>query len=562
MKIYRINYKILPAFLLVLLFTACEKDLTELNQNPNGIDPATANPNMIMPIVLGGTAQNYLGLGYGDIAGVMQHTQKDGWFGGHNHYEWNSQDWTGWYGLLRNNKLMHERAVELGWDFHQGVALTMKSFIFGMITDLWGDAPYTNALQGNEGGIAFEYPTFDSQETIYNGIIEDLKTAASIFASADATGINSENDLYYSGDIQSWERFANSLLLRYYLRISDKNAAMAQSGIEAVYTAGNYIKTADQDATLAYTGQGSDIWPTEYDGDSGSNFRRLKPAQTLVDQLVSTDDPRLEVWIDPVHCRWVPDEDLPTAVDPFIRKNGELLEGVTALEDIEFMEAIAQGDVFTRRYNPNLVSADLDASLYVGLPAGLAQPSSYNLNPTPGQSVENQHVSQLSEIYRQGGDDLLQARLISAAEVHFILAEAALKGWSVGNAEMHYQNGIRASLNAWNVGDQYDEFIQQVAFDGTLEQLIRQKWVASWTAATEAWFDFRRTGLPALTAGPAAAQPVLPVRFNYGSDELNNNEANALEAVGRLEITDYSGARGKDSQWSKIWLLQGTGKPW
>ncbi|PHN05451.1 SusD/RagB family nutrient-binding outer membrane lipoprotein [Flavilitoribacter nigricans] len=562
MKISIYMYRVFSLCLILLTFSACEKELTELNQNPNGIDPATANPNMIMPIVLGGAAQNYLGLGYGNIAGVVQHTQKDGWFDGHNQYNWNAQDWTGWFGLLRNNKLMYERAVELDWEFHQGVALTMKSFIFGAITDLWGDAPYSDALQGDEGSLRFEYPVFDSQETIYNGIIEDLKAAAALFANADNTGINSSNDLYYNGDIKNWERFANSLLLRYYMRISGKNPSLAQSGIEAIYQTGNYLQSADQDATLPYTGQGSDVWPTEYSGDSGSNFRRLKPCQTLIDQLTSTADPRLEVWIDPVHCQWVEDESLTDEVDPFIRKNGVIMEGIAAMEDVEYIDAIAQGDIFTRRYNPNLTAASLNDAVYVGLPAGLQQPSSYNLNPTPGQSVENQHVSQLSEMYREGGGDLLRARLISAAEVHFILAEAALNGWSVGDAAAHYQNGVKASLETWEVGDQYDDFIANVSFDGTLEQIIQQKWVASWTAATEAWFDFRRTGLPALTAGPAAAQPVLPVRFNYGTDELNNNETNALEAVSRLEITDYSGARGKDSQWSKPWLLQGTGKPW
>ncbi len=61
-------------------------------------------------------------------------------------------------------------------------------------------------------------------------------------------------------------------------------------------------------------------------------------------------------------------------------------------------------------------------------------------------------------------------------------------------------------MQTWTVGDKYDTYIATpgVAFDNTLKQIIEQKWIASWTAATEAWFDFRRTGLPALKAGPAA----------------------------------------------------------
>ncbi|MBK8504057.1 MAG: SusD/RagB family nutrient-binding outer membrane lipoprotein [Saprospiraceae bacterium] len=558
------RYKIISIILVLLTWVGCQDELTELNQNPNGIDPGTANPNMIMPIVLGGAAQSYLGLGFGDIAGVMQQTQKDGWFSGHNSYDWNAQDWTGWYGLLRNNDLMYQRAKDLDWQFHQSVALTMKSFIFGAITDLWGDAPYTDAIKGNQGGLNFEYPSFDSQEIIYDGIIEDLIAAAALFTQADETGIVANTDLYYGGNTQAWQQFANSLLLRYYLRISEKNPSKAKAGIESIYQGGKYIKDADMDATLNYTGGSNDLWPSEYSSEAGSNYRRLKVCQTLLDQLTSTDDPRLAVWIAPVHCQWVADATLTTDVEPFIRKDGVVQEGVAALEDIEYVAAIASGAKFTRHYNPMLITAPLNDDEYVGLPPGLTQPSSYNLNPTPGQSVENQHVSQLASIYRNSGGNLLKARLISAAEVSFILAEAALKGWSVGDAKTNYEAGIRQSLATWKVGDAYDSFIQQsaVTFSGTVEQVLQQKWVASWTSATEAWFDFRRTGLPALTPGPASGQPVLPVRFNYGSNELSNNADNASNATLRLEITPYSGARGNDSQWSKTWLIQGTSKPW
>jgi hypothetical protein len=74
--------------------------------------------------------------------------------------------------------------------------------------------------------------------------------------------------------------------------------------------------------------------------------------------------------------------------------------------------------------------------------------------------------------------------------------------------------------------------------------------------------DYRRTGYPDLQVGPASDQPVVAVRFPYGNDELNNNVDNANAAISRLEITPYSGAVGADSRWSKMWLLQGTNKPW
>mgnify|MGYP000883686782 CR=1 FL=1 len=101
-----------------------------------------------------------------------------------------------------------------------------------------------------------------------------------------------------------------------------------------------------------------------------------------------------------------------------------------------------------------------------------------------------------------------------------------------------------------------------VKYNGTLQQIIEQKWIASWTAAQEAWFDYRRTGFPELKTGPQAKRSVLPVRFYYMLDERNLNKTNTESAMSKLETTPYSTVDGKNSPWSKPWVIQGTGKPW
>ncbi|MCX6226256.1 MAG: SusD/RagB family nutrient-binding outer membrane lipoprotein, partial [Bacteroidia bacterium] len=198
-------------------------------------------------------------------------------------------------------------------------------------------------------------------------------------------------------------------------------------------------------------------------------------------------------------------------------------------------------------------------------PAWSIIPQSYNLCPNLEQAPLNPHVSHINSMYKQAAGPLLLARMISAAEVSFILSEAAIKGWSVnGTAKDYYENGVKASLDAWGVGNSYSSYIANpvVAHNGTLEQVMEQKWIASWSAAAESWFDYRRTGLPKLTAGPAAKKSVLPVRFYYGVNELNFNPENGAGAVDKLEVTTYTSPDGKNSAWSKFWLLQGTGKPW
>lgn len=561
------------SILSLLVLWSCSDQLTELNENPNTVGPSEVNSNLLIPPIQSGLGSQYLSLGFGNLSGVVQHTQEDGWFSGYNHYEWGPNNWGSWYNLLRNNKVLYEKAVEKDLKFHQGMALTQKSFIYGMITDLWGAAPFTNALKGAESSELLT-PEFDNQEVIYKGILEDLKSAASLFATGDNTGYLSGYDLYYDGNVEMWHKFANSLILRYSMRLSEKLPDLARAGVESVYNSGVYLQFADEDATMGFPGNSeATSWPLAVEYDlSQSQWRRRKPCKTLMDKLLEYDDPRLEVWFQPVHVRWVADYTLTVPTEEFIREDGELLEGVISYTDKEFQIKINQeGHEYTRHFNPDLYEPDepftlapIDTHRYVGLLPGLGYPDYYNANPTTGQTVENQHASQLSNLYKQSNGELLKARLASAAETHFILAEAALKGWATGDAETNYNNGIKNSLTTWGVADQYASYIAEdgVAYEGNLEQIIEQKWIAAWTATAEAWFDFRRTGLPDLEAGPASLEPVLPVRFIYGDNSLFNNTENTNAAIEGLKETPYSGPRGKNSQWSKPWIIQGTDKPW
>ncbi len=564
MKIIKGISKIAFALSVVMLWS-CSDLLTDANKNPNVVDPLNANYNLIMPPVLASTAMKYLDLGWGEMSGTMQHTQHDGWFGGYNNYEWGPINWNEYYDRLRDNALLMKSPDK----FHRGIALTMRAFLYGNITDFWGDAPYTESLKGDQGVIA---PVFDSQEIIYKGIIEDLKAAAVIFATGDNAGYLAGYDTFYGGDPAKWHKFSNSLLLRYYMRLSEKLPALSKAGIEAVYATGVYIKQPSEDASVSFVGSvASNNWPYIYSLDAvgESNFKRKKAAQTLIDQFKATNDPRLKVWFAPVHVQWVADPTLTVAMEPFIRKDGVIQEGVGYLEDKILKAQASAGHKFTRHFNQTLYAAahagtTLDTSKYVGIPAGLRQPDFYNGNPTPGQTVENQHVSQLSDMYRYANKpSVLKARIITSSEVEFILAEAAFKGYSVGSAETHYKDAVKRSLETWEVASFYDSFITKpgVAYAANLEQIITQKWIASWSASSEAWMDYRRTGYPKLKAGQASAQPVLPVRFVYGDSEINNNRVNSENAISKLEQNSYSTAN-TNSQWAKPWLLIGTKKPW
>lgn len=541
----------------VLGFNSCTKELVKMNENPNGVDPSKANTSLVLTTVLTESFKSFINLGYLDIAGVMQHTQKDGWEGGHNSYDWGgSNDWSGYYNILRNNKFVYEKAVATDNTLQQGITLVMKSLMFGLITDLWGDAPYSKALMANEGGVENKFPVYDGQQNIYEGILADLETANTLL-SQDITGNVGSADVIYNGSAAKWRKFANSLALRYYMRLSEKLPSTAKQGIEKIVADPikyPIILNVADDAAMSYPGNNNgDSWPANatYDTDS-TNYRRIKMSNTFVTKLLELNDPRIAAYANKVQI--------------FLHVDASYPPGTDKVED-----TVVNGEVrLVRKLSPDALPSTVSVSDlnqntdYVGLPLNLSVPYAYNLSTDQTQSSRNPHVSWVNSNFANAKSGI-KARVLSASEVHFILAEAsAVYGWNAGDAEDHYKKAVQASFAVWNVGSA-DSYLEGpgVAFEGTQEQIITQKWIASWSVAAEAWFDWRRTGYPVLQG--TTQQGVLPVRFYYPLEERNLNTTNVNAAIQKLELSPYNDpnlSNGKNGIWSQPWIIQETGKPW
>jgi len=560
--------KIFLVFAVIALFS-CEEQLTEMNVNPNGVDPSTVNPNLMVPTIITSSFDSYLKASYDDrYAGVMQYVQKSGWGNELNKLDWTAeQDWTGGYDVLRNAKHLYERAGEEGMEFHQGLAIVIRANQFARIADIWGDAPYTAALNADKGGQEDLFPKYDSQETIYKGIIEELKQANTILSKpvGDYKDISKSADVIYGGDPAKWRKLANSLMLRYYMRLSAKLPDYAKAGIQEIMSNQTqypiFTGIAD-DAVMAYIGTSSnDSWPANTVQDvSMSNVDRIQLCAGFRDVLVKNNDPRIDVWFNKVRTRIKVSTEYP---------ENDIVKGNVRYLRPEYVQA--SNMVI---YNPTTWVNDIkagktliDTMEFVGMPiaSSTGDGSNYNLNPNPIQGGPNVHNSALDDIYKAAKGDKLKARLISYAEVCFILAEAADKGWSVGGSEKDwYEKGVKASFDTWGVGSSSAAYLAQpgVAHNGTLEQIMTQKWIANWTVALETWCDWRRTGYPVLTIGPKGVRDAVPLRLEYGGLEKGRNNANYLVAKEGLQETPYTATDGKDSAWSKFWLLQGTNKPY
>ncbi len=551
--------------LILVIFASC-RDLTNLNVDPNTISQITVDPNFMMTSAISQVVKPYQDDNYnGDCAGVMSYLQKSGWGSGLTYFNWSdNRSWAGNYGMLRDIYLLRDRAKATNADFHLGVALILKSFEFGYITSAWGDAPYSEAGEG----AANTKPKFDSQEDIFKGIIADLKSANTLLSKSASSysNINPLADPIYAGNPAKWQKLANSLMLRFYMRLSVKSPAFAKAGIEEIMsnpaTYPIFTSNAD-DALMAYPGLSSgDSWGTAiaWDGTvAQGNYTRLQLCASFRDVLVGKNDPRLPVWFKPVTVQIV-------VTDQFAAQGGDVTIGNKRY--ITRAQVASKGYVI---YDPATWVAStpsattlktlIDTAQYVGIPLaiGKTEPFTYNLNPSPLQGGANQHVSALTDMFSLKSHALLKAKVMGYAEVCFILAEAAQRGYSAGGTQQTwYQNGIQASLTYWGVGGSYSSYITKagVAYNGTLSQLIEQKYIAGYLNAQETWFDWRRTGLPVITIGNAGYRNSLPLRFKYDMTELNVNGDNAAVAVAKLVPTPNTAQLGNDDSWSKMWLLQ------
>ncbi|WP_149275312.1 SusD/RagB family nutrient-binding outer membrane lipoprotein [Pareuzebyella sediminis] len=555
-----------PLLTVCILFAlSCDNDITDINTNPNGVNLEEANPSFLLSDVMVSTAMDIGNKGYSEpLAAFVQYIQKDSW--GNNEYNWSGSGWETYYNTLRTADLALERSKGSGYVFHEAVAMILKAHNYALLTDFYGDVPYTEALQG-DGEI--NLPKYDSQESVYKGVIADIESASAML-SANRGGLEvfaPSQDIFFGGDADKWIKYANSLALRYYMRLSEKDPSFAGAGVQKTLAL-PLISSVDEECAIPYLGiSPGDSQPSNAQSGTPSTFLRVKPCATLTYKLAELDDPRREIWFDAVEIpiKVVAAADVPGGGDDVV-EGGVRYINEDILADNNF--TIYDPETWFEDRKAGLTMIDTN-SVYVGIPVSNqgTEPYTYNLNPNPVQGGGNVHVSLMNPMFNEPSGPNLKARVFSYAELCFLKAEAALKGWG-SDAEDNYNKGVQASLETWGIGDRFDDYIDNdgVVFNGTLEQIMEQKWIANFSSASEAYLDWRRTGLPDLRPGPFARSAVIPVRFVYPTENSTLNRENYYSALNSLEATEYTddvpGYIENDTPWSKPWILQGVDKPW
>lgn len=489
MKVYSILY----LALFTTVFSSCTKDFKEINTNNNS--PSTTRPEYHFTEAITKTAYAYQENAFDRRPAALGRYITLVRNNDYETFRWTAVDWNDIYQRAMIIKTMQQEASVTAQPVYVATGNILLAFNISYLTDLYGDAPYSQALQSaTTGNIK---PAYDKQQDIYMNLLQLLKDANEQLKT-NSSGIDAGADALYAGRALQWRKLANSLRLRLLLRCSKVYANAFADMQEMISNADHYplFSSNADNAEVIYQGvQPGDSWPGGAKNMIDADFAKTKASKELVDVLVQRNDPRLQVWVAPV--------------------------ATTA-------------------------GSTVDHNQYVGVPHALANPADYNGGET--------HQSVFSPFFRQDKAAGLKASLMVYSEVCFILAEAVQTGKVTvpsKTAASLYHDGIEASMDYYGVKAQalsqayYDSPL--VKYDGTQKQLIIQKWLAMLFRGSEGWFDFRRTGYPAFVPGPMSFQPTFPVRYGWPTSEPNVNNDSYQAAIAVF---------GPDDINTKMWYLR------
>ncbi len=388
------------------------------------------------------------------------------------------------------------------------MARIIQSYAFMILTDTYGDIPYTEAGQGYNNSNFF--PKYDKQQDIYPAIITEL-TAATAALSASATIETA--DVLFAGNVTQWKRFGNSLLLRAGMRLSKVNPTLAQSTVQAAVTGGVILVTADN-ASIKHDGNYVNGVGNTLNSTEAANYYLTKP---FVDALKSHNDPRLPA----IAVRYT------TATSG----TGQTAAGPDSTPANQYGMPVGSDD------------ASAQAAAIANVPP-LASRYAFT------QVDRNRMASKLAPMF-----------LVTAAQCNLLMAEARFRGWiSSGTVAGYYSAGITEGMNqlalygsssAVTSGNISAYVAARLAVLDTtptgnaLSEINYEYWVASFLNGQETWANFRRSGFPALAPNPYPGRTVAFItRLTYPVSENLVNTANYNAAVANM---------GGDKLDGKVW---------
>jgi hypothetical protein len=298
MKSMNIKKAVLSLGVCATLMVGCSKginDFGDINRNPN----ATTIPitSALLTNVLSGVGGNVWGNGINTTAGLYAQYMSETQYTDISRYATPTQNWDGFYAgamydlqniINTNSQILVQQQQLLSlvpMPIKLRLLRILKAYWFSVLTDSYGDIPYTQALKGN-GTIPY-----DKQETIYPALIAELKAANAQFTSGAAV----QGDIMYAGNTTKWKKFANSLIATLSLRMSKANPTLGKAEFAAAVAAGVIDANADN-ATISYPG--GNYQNPVYAYYVVTQRFDYAVSSTIADKLTALGDPRIGMFME------------------------------------------------------------------------------------------------------------------------------------------------------------------------------------------------------------------------------------------------------------------------
>lgn len=496
----------------ILVLTACDSGFIEVNENPN--EPTNVPARYVLPHVQE-SSLSFLSHGAPGRAYVHVQYHAPILYAGSGIYEYTPANanghWSTFYSILEDLAQLkyNVQQADVPRPNEEAIIRIMMAWKYHLITDVWGDVPYSEANTGAHPNpeMRVTNPKYDTQQSIYIDLIDELDAATAMID--DSQSPFGSEDLFYGGNMSKWKKFGNSLKLRIYMRMSEAAPDEASAGIQRVYNEGMIFESNEDNLYLQYSN-----FPNNHPTNNALRQRDdLKVTEPVVELLKDLNDPRLRIYAAP----------------------------------------------------------NVDDSEYVGLPVGMEQGLFPNNSISPiGAFYLSPRslgfVMTYSEILLILAEAEARGWLDVPGESAGSIYEDAIRS----NMQLFSQDRLDSVLNGFEGDETYnttglnsDEFptgITEAEIDDYLnepnvvwdqnnwrELIGIQKWLQLYRQGIQGWFEWRRLDYPDLQPGPAALLDEVPRRWVYPLEEQSLNGSNRAEAVERL---------GGDNLLIRIWVDQ------
>ncbi len=499
--------KYLILFGAMVALGSCKKYL-DINKNPNSPEASTAPANLVFTNAVNAATGYQTGGSHAlgsSWTGHLSHSTSFTGGGEEKTYAFNNTNFNffdGAYDILTDFQFVIDNATRDAVAHLAGPAKVMQAFIYQKLVDLYGNIPYTEALQGTN----FSTPKYDDAKTVYESLITKLDQAITEMKAATFPG-SDPSDIVFNGSKTNWIKFANSLKLRILMRQSYMPGRMA------------YITTE----IGKIVAEGSGFMTTGHVTSSPGYIKQPGKLNLFYGTYGYTD------------------QDQEGGTFRFRKMNSVIINWLKSSNDIFRL---------TRLATPKVGGTVGNTADYIGVPLG----------PTGAiNSFLETLVSSIGSVQIVKGDATRRMIIMTAAEVYFNLAEAAHRGVpGIGTAQANYENGVRwafrlaagthtstatateaaadAAANAYLAGGGVNA--DWSASPDKLAAILIQKWVAFvHIDGLEAWSDYRKSGgisSPLSPKSQIAASSAEPVRLLYPLRENQTNGANVPTNIDRF----------------------------